>query len=368
MDKQDFALVGGGLLGRLLAWRLSQQGFRVALYEAGSRSGKGAAAYIAAAMLAPMAEAIDATAAVIRLGQASLALWPQWLAQWQQPVFFQQEGSLMLWHPQDKALAEHMRQHLRRSHGAPANGQETAWQEWDAAVLAAQEPQLAGRFRGGLFLPGEGQLDGRQVLAALAQELEKQQVQCFWNQNVNPDEVQDGAQWVIDCRGIGAKADWNSSTDAAKLRGIRGEVARVYAPEVALRRPVRLLHPRYPLYIAPKQAHIFIIGATQIESEDTSPISVRSTLELMSALFAVHPAFAEARVLETATALRPTLSHHDPEIRYDRAKRRIQINGLFRHGFMIAPAVVETAAAVAGTLNTGQTPASATDILITCLN
>lgn len=128
------------------------------------------------------------------------------------------------------------------------------------------------------------------------------------------------------------------------MRGIRGEVARVYTPEITLNHPVRLLHPRYPLYIAPKENHVFVIGATQIESESQAPASVRSGLELLSALYAVHPAFGEADILEIAAYLRPTLNHHNPEIRYSRERRLIEINGLFRHGFMISPAV--TAAAV----------------------
>ena len=66
---------------------------------------------------------------------------------------------------------------------------------------------------------------------------------------------------------------------------------RLHAPEVSLRRPVRLMHPRYPLYIAPKPDHVFVIGATEIESEDTSPASVRSTLELLSAAYSLHSGF-----------------------------------------------------------------------------
>ena len=79
-----------------------------------------------------------------------------------------------------------------------------------------------------------------------------------------------------------------------------------------------------------------MIGATQIESESQAPASVRSGLELLSALYAVHPAFGEANLLELATGLRPTLNHHNPEIRFNRERRLIEVNGLFRHGFMIS--------------------------------
>ena len=107
-------------------------------------------------------------------------------------------------------------------------------------------------------------------------------------------------------------------------------------------RPTRLVHPRYPLYIAPKPDHVFVIGATEIESDDMSPASVRSTLELLSAAYAVHSGFAEARILEIATQCRPTLPDNLPAVRQPRPGV-MQINGLYRHGFMIAPAILDVA-------------------------
>jgi len=139
---------------------------------------------------------------------------------------------------------------------------------------------------------------------------------------------------VFDCRGLGAQAQW------PQLRGIRGEVARIHAPEVTLRRPTRMVHPRYSIYIAPKQDHVFVIGATEIESNDLSPPSVRSTLELLSAAYAVHSGFAEARILEIASQCRPTLPDNLPAIR-QLGPRSLQINGMYRHGFMISPALLD---------------------------
>ncbi|MBP6345965.1 MAG: NAD(P)-binding protein, partial [Neisseriaceae bacterium] len=45
----DVAIIGGGLVGRLLAWQLAQANLTLHLYEAGSPTGEGAAAYVAAA-------------------------------------------------------------------------------------------------------------------------------------------------------------------------------------------------------------------------------------------------------------------------------------------------------------------------------
>ncbi|MCF7520849.1 FAD-binding oxidoreductase [Neisseria sp. ZJ106] len=336
MKKYDIAIIGGGLFGRMAAWRLAQSGWKTVLYEASSPLGENSAAYVAAAMLAPLAEAIDATPLAVSLGYQSLTLWQQYLAQIGQPVFHQQNGSLMVWHTQDEPLAERFRRHLLRAHDG-----ETVWQEWTQHEIAAQEPQLAGRFRKGLYLPQEGQLDNRQTLAALLAAAQQAGAECRFGEAADPETAREQAQWVLDCRGFAAKETWNTRSQS-RLRGIRGEVARVFAPEVSLNRPVRLLHPRYPLYICPKENHVFVIGATQLESEDGGAVSVRSSLELFSALYAVCPAFGEARVLETAVGLRPTLQHENPEIRCLPDTQTIEINGLFRHGFMIAPAVCET--------------------------
>jgi glycine oxidase len=69
-------------------------------------------------------------------------------------------------------------------------------------------------------------------------------------------------------------------------------------------------------------------------------VSVRSALELLSAAFAVHPAFGEARILELNSQVRPTLPDHRPALIWDGAAT-LRVNGLYRHGFMIAPAVAD---------------------------
>jgi glycine oxidase len=112
--------------------------------------------------------------------------------------------------------------------------------------------------------------------------------------------------------------------------------------DVELRRPVRLLHPRWPLYIVPRDNHRFMIGATTIEAEDDG-VSVRSALELLSAAYAVHPAFGEARIVEIGAGLRPAFPDNLPRIRIE--GQRISVNGLYRHGFLLAPALAELTAA-----------------------
>ncbi|MBP6346656.1 MAG: FAD-dependent oxidoreductase [Neisseriaceae bacterium] len=342
----DVAIIGGGLVGRLLAWQLAQANLTLHLYEAGSPTGEGAAAYVAAAMLTPLAEATAAEPQIIEMGLASVECWQHIIQQLTQPVFFQQAGSLLVWHPQDGAEASLFYRRLQRYLSPEALAAQVVGQS--EAQLAALEPALATRFKEALLLKGEGQLDNRQVLSALLADLaQRPNVQLSWHTSVTPDALPQPATLIVDCRGFGAKKRWNtvqSPTKSSTLRGIRGEVVRVSAPEVSLNRPVRLLHPRYPIYCAPKQNGLFVIGATELESEDRSNVSVRSALELLSALHTLHPAFAEARILDMSSHCRPTLSHHLPEIRHHADSPIIDVNGLYRHGFLIAPVVVDAAA------------------------
>lgn len=341
--RPDFAVVGGGLCGRLVAWQLAGAGHRVALYDRGDADGSSAAAWVAAAMLAPLAEAAVAELLITELGVASLESWPRVLAELPEPVFLQRNGTLVVWHHADRAEAPLFERRVRAN--APAGLVDGGFVSLAGAEVGDAEPALAGRFAKGWLLPNEGQLDNRQALRALAAGLAQRKVDTHWNSVVEGAAYPD-ARVVIDCRGLGGKPVWPT------LRGIRGEVARVHAPGISLTRPVRLLHPRYPIYIAPKQDDVYVIGATEIEGEDMSPVSVRSALELLSAAFSVHPAFGEARILELNSQCRPTLPDHRPALVWDGA-RTLRVNGLYRHGYMIAPEVANAAAQFAQTLLEG---------------
>jgi glycine oxidase len=354
------AVVGAGLMGRMMAYALAKGGAQVSLYDRGGVDGEHAAAIVAAAMLAPLAESAITEANVVQMGIYSLPRWKAFTDELHLPVFFQQEGTVFVWHQQDaieaKRLSAQLARNCRESQRAGASAYPLEEpQQLDRHSLEGLEPSLADRFHQGLFLPHEGQLDNRQLLVSLMHALDTMQVELHWNQAIDPDDLhrQGKYDWVIDCRGLGAKEAWESNP----LRGIRGEVIRLHAPEVKLKRPTRLIHPRYPIYIAPKEDDMYVVGATEIESEDLSPTSVRSAMELLSAVYTVHSGFAEARILEMSTQCRPTLKDNLPEIRIAKPGL-MRINGLYRHGFLIAPAVMDCAIELLRSFAVGPSAAS----------
>jgi glycine oxidase len=345
-SNSKYAIVGGGLMGRLLTLELAKGGAQVDLFEKGGADGAHAAARIAAAMLAPLAESVITEDSVVRMGLYSLPRWKELIGSLSSPVYFQQDGTLILWHRQDISDADRFAAHLEKN--CRSNSDLSTPIRLNNDALRELEPGVSERFNQGLYLPNEGQLDNRQLLDALEKELGLAKVNCHWHTEVDPEELRKQSKYkaVIDCRGTGAKDSWSSSDTPNTLRGVRGEVIRLYAPEVKLRRPTRLIHPRYPIYIAPKENDVYVVGATEIESDDLSEMSVRSAMELLSAVYTVHSGFAEARILEMATQCRPTLKNNLPEIRVKRDKGLtdlLMINGLYRHGFMISPAVLDCA-------------------------
>ena len=126
------------------------------------------------------------------------------------------------------------------------------------------------------------------------------------------------------------------------LRAVRGEIVRVYAPEVNFAHTIRLMHFRYPIYIVPRSNHNYVIGATSIESASDQPMTVLSALELLSAAYSLHSGFGEANILSTRIGLRPAYPDNIPKVSVQ--KGLLTINGLYRHGFLVSPIIAETVA------------------------
>ena len=243
-------------------------------------------------MLSPLAELDNIGPAVAALGWRSIPRWRDIVAHLPGAPLFAERGSLMLAHRGDLGAAQRVLARLR-DHGVPGMA---APQPLEAGALTALEPALFGVAHAWL-LPGEGQIDAPAVMAALHQGAPA----AHWRWQCRVTELAPGALhvagqgWqrfdtVFDVRGVGARP-------ALPVRGVRGETVWLHAPDLGLTRPVRLLHPRHRVYIVPRPDDVVVIGASEIESEDRSPVSLKSAVELMAAAHSVLPALAEARIL-----------------------------------------------------------------------
>lgn len=306
------SIIGAGIAGAWQALLFARAGHTVTLHERSDADLMLSTSHWAGGMLAPYCESEISEPVISRLGLASLALWRRELPE--TPF----NGSLVIAHARDRADYDRF---ARRTSG---------YERLDAAQLATLEPSLEGRFREGLFYPTEGHVEPRRVLPKLHQRIIEAGGRVLFNSNVTASDLYG---LVIDCRGLDAR-------DAEpELRGVKGEMILIETAEVQLARPVRLMHPRWPLYLIPRADNLFMLGATSLEAEDTG-VSLRSALELLGAAYSVHPAFGEARILEFGSGLRPAYPDNLPRITVT-SEREIRVNGLYRHGFLIAPALAQ---------------------------
>ncbi len=308
-----WSVIGAGVAGLSVASELVARGANVQVFDPGGPPGPHGCSWWAGGMLAPWCEYENAEEPVLRLGQQAI----DW---WSDKTDVHRKGTLVVANTRD---LPDLRRFARRTSG---------FSQIECGRIQELEPDLPG-FSTALHFEAEAHVDPRQALGDLYRQLQKNGV--AFHQKLAPT----GLENAIDCRGLHARDTLHD------LRGVKGEMLVIRCPEVTLNRPVRLLHPRMPLYIVPRGDGICMLGATMIESEDSSRITARSMLELLSAAYALNPAFGEAEVLEIGVDLRPAFPDNLPRIR--RLGRTIYANGLYRHGYLLAPALARGVADLA---------------------
>ena len=308
---EAFHIRGGGVAGLTLASELSGRGVQVSVSDPGGPPGAQSCSWWAGGMLAPDCEGFSAEPDVIAKGREAANWWER------QDVAVARKGTLVVSLARDRT---ELQTFARRVPNASWLCQDT---------LEALEPDVAERFSRALFLKDEAHIDPRRALTALHHRLE-----CNGVEFIPPTDSPSAR--LVDCRGFAARDILDD------LRGVKGEMAIIRSEQVSLSRPVRLLHPRFPLYIVPRGGGVFMLGATQIESSQRSSASLRSVLDLLGAAYALHPAFGEAEILEIGVDARPAFPDNQPRIRHLSAC--LSLNGLFRHGFLLAPSLARMSA------------------------
>ncbi len=311
-------VIGAGVAGLCAAWALARAGVEVELVETAAAVGAGCSRY-AGGMIAPWCELENAEPLVACLGGEALDFWSRELA------VATIAGSLVVAPARETA---ELTDFARRTKN---------FCRLDADGIAALEPDLAGRFPRALYFPAEAHLDPRQALSALDARLASlpNVARRF---GVNADALPPAPDWTIDCRGFSARGALPG------LRGVKGEMLLLRSDDIRLSRPVRLLHPRRPAYIVPRGDGLFMIGATMIENEERARVTARSIVELVNSAFTLHPAFGEAEIVETGSDVRPAFVDNLPRLTL--RGRTLFINGLYRHGFLLAPALAARAARI----------------------
>jgi glycine oxidase len=320
----QFTVIGAGVAGLACAVELAERGADVEVIDKGEKLGASSCSWYAGGMLAPWCELESAEPLVAQLGCESMAWWRERFSD------TTLNGSLVVAHGRDSGDLANFARRTERF-------------EWlDGEAIAALEPDLRGRFGKALFFKDEGHLDPRAALGALAKRLDELRVPIRFGvvSAVAPAcwGASSSGRQLVDCTGLAARG---VLTD---LRGVKGEMLLLRLRDISFSRPVRVLHPRMPLYVVPRGDGLFMVGATMIESDQPTRISARSMLELLSAAYALHPAFGEAEIVEIGTGVRAAFPDNLPRIRW--SGDTLHVNGLYRHGFLLAPALARRVAGI----------------------
>lgn len=227
-------------------------------------------------------------------------------------VYFKEGGTLVISHQQDMAYQDRFQTHLPQG----------TYEHVSGNPLRDLEPVLSKKFERALWVYDEAHLNTPNMLSAMKAEIEA-------NADIRVDEDADPSEFdlVIDARGA-YKIENN-------MRKIKGERILLRCPGLKLNHCLRMMHPRYPIYIVPQGDDQFVVGASMIEDNSDENFTLRSAMELMSAFSSLGGQVLESDIISMDTGFRPTFTDHRPRlIQQDNV---ITCNGLYRHGFLMAP-------------------------------
>ena len=309
-------VVGGGIIGLSVGWRLMRDGADVTVYDGGDDG----AWQVAAGMLAPGGESAFEYPALGRLLQRSASRWPAFAESLGADVGYDEAGTLSLAMTADD-VADAAR--LWRRQQLP---------QLRPSELRTREPALSPRVRAGVHAPNERQVDPRRVVAALRDRLGSRVV----TKRVPALADVDGDTVVV-AAGCGTAA-----LTGLPVRPVKGQVLRLRGEPGQLRHVMHAIVDGRRVYLVPRADGEIVVGATQEERADRT-VTAGGVLDLLRAAVDLVPGLAEAELVETAVGHRPGTPDNAPLLgRLDH--RVIVAAGHHRNGVLLAPITAELVA------------------------
>jgi glycine oxidase len=349
--KPTVLIIGAGVVGLGIAWRLAQRGAAVTLFDkAGAGSG---ASHAAAGMLAVCAEAEPGEENLVALGRQSQALWPEFAAELErlagQSVDLRREGTLVVaLTADDQARIQH---HLefQQSLGLPV--------EWISAREARRrEPHLAS-IAGAVWSPEDGQVDNRKLVTALklacatagAGLQERRPVRHIVVGNGRAIGVQlaDGTEHRADIVVLAAGA-WSRSIEGlpAPLRPpVRPVKGQMIALQMDAAAPLVSHVVRAPnVYLVPRLDGRLVLGATVEEKGFDASLTAGGVLALLEAAWRTVPAIEELPIAEMWVGHRPGSRDDAPILGQAPVEGLVYATGHYRNGILLTPVTADAVA------------------------
>ena len=349
---KDILIVGGGVIGLAVGWRLAEAGRRVAIFERGE-AGRGAS-WLAAGMLAPDAEIGFEEIALYRLGRESLRLWPDFARDLEAAsglsVDYRDEGTLAVADDRDSAAALRRLYEFQREQGLAA--------EWLTGAEALEiEPFLAPRLAAAVFTPSDHQVDNRRVVEALKVAFrnaggtlhEQAPVRAVVPDAAGPAVILEDGSRIEGGAVVIAAGAWARQLDGLApearppVRPVKGQMI-----ELRIELPFSLRHVvRGPdAYLAPKRDGRLLVGATSEERGFETSVTAGGLYQLLDGAWRIVPGILELEVADAWAGLRPGSRDHAPLIGWSAAPGVVFATGHYRHGILLAPATAEAVVAL----------------------
>lgn len=348
------AIIGGGVIGLAIGWRLAARGAAVTVLERG-KAGRGAS-WAAAGMLAAGCETEPGEAALSRLNAQSLDLWPDFAAELEAAsgieVGLRREGTLLI------ALNRDDAEKLR--HDMAFQQRQGIALEWlTPAAAREREPYLSPDLAGAVHSPRDIQVDNRKLSEALAEALRRAGGTLRENTPVEEIIVDSGEARGVIAGGERIEADvvvlaagpWSGGTASGidlpvappPVRPIKGQLLAIQMdPDDPLLRHV-VWAPR--AYLVPRLDGRLIVGATVEERGFDDKITAGGLYALLDGVWRALPGVEELPVIETWTGFRPGSRDDAPMLGPTALPGLHFATGHHRNGILLTPITGEAMAA-----------------------
>lgn len=356
----EFAIIGAGVAGLSIGWRLAKSGVQVTIFERDT-AGQGASR-AAAGMLAPSSEVAFEEDALLHLGLKSLALYPDFVAELEQDsglsVDYRDEGTLLIGLDADDATALDHTHDYRVKCGLSA-------EKLDAQQAHELEPGLIPSLQSALYIGSDHQVDPLRLTQALAEAFKRAGGQLIEHCAVESIDCEGdkiralhtAAGERVACENIMIAAGaWTRSIAGIppgilpKVRPVRGQMLSVALGEPALCRHVI----RAPdAYLVPKSDGRLLIGGTMEERGFNPSPTAGGIFELLRGAWETMPGIYDQDLLDIWTGFRPVSIDNLPVLGPTPVDGLWLAAGHGRNGILLAPI---TALRLAEAILSGEVP------------
>jgi glycine oxidase len=342
----DVAVVGAGAIGLAVAWRAAQRGLKVVVLERGAGPARETSS-VAAGMLAPISEALATEVPLMRLGLASVRLYPEFVAELTEAsgadTGYLRCGTLLAARDADEAewLARELE--LRQTLGLTVN-------RLRGSEARQLERALSPTLRLALEIPDDHAIDPRRLTAALVRALAHDGGELRVNapvasvsvagDRVTGVRLADGTAITAD-NIVVAAGPWSSALDGVPagasipVHPIKGQILRLHDPAGPglLTRVLRMTGG----YLVPRGDGRYVLGATMEERGFDTTVTAGAVFELLRDASELLPSVTELVIDELSAGLRPATPDNAPAIGPGSIPGLHWAVGHYRHGILLTP-------------------------------